>query len=597
MISPTRLPHIIAAVVALLMSTATFAQPTNKGLDKYDFFYSGENFNDRRIFLVRDGHVAFQYKESEDSNGVPGEISDAILMNDNHVLVAGQYSVMELELNPNNLKAAPKVVWRHNWTRPDYEVHSIQPIGRKYVVYVQCGNSPNASIGDRFPYNENYPTKLIVREIKSWKIIRELDIPYNGCKRHNLNRSCRLTPWGTFIFASMEQDDAIEIDSNGKVVKRTHMNGLWGVEVLPNGNLLLTGNNEAAEFDRNGNKVWNYKWGDDPNIKNDPAYLGNNTGKFHLDVQKAYRLPDGVTVINNWGGWGDDTFDNNHQPIQFRAVDQNKNVVWELQSWNGSDYLGPSTMFQLLDCPVNRDALYFGDIRDNDEVKPTKSKQFLIYNVGLQKYLQTDDEGNISFVDSEEEATPQEIIKNVSGKYSIVAPKFTGGWGVMGGNFVRPANNGVWMDEVWGTTLTQGWTFTETNDEGKDYLYITYTWAGYAKGTGRVSPTPDGKTYALYYGDYALRKTGMTTAQKKQLEAPGVYGDLSSNLSEHGDYAKWRIIPVSTGKIDIVSEVVSLKSLKHDTADSWYTLNGMEIKKPSTSGLYIHQGRKVFVKK
>lgn len=373
--------HILLATFLFLALTCPGMAQKNKGLDKYDFFYTGQNFNDRRMSIVKGGHVVWSHHESEDdddynsvpgeSNGIPGEISDAVWMNDNHILVAGQYQIYEVAVDTVNW--THQIVWRHTWTRADYEVHSVMPIGQKYVVYLQCGNSPKG--GDRFKYNEKYPTKLIVRDIATWSIVRELDVPYDGCKRHNLNRSCTLTPWGTFVFASMEKDCAYEIDSHGKIVNEIFQYGLWGVEVCPGEGrrLLLTSENssEVSEYDLDqaNKKIWTYKWNDDPSIRNHPAYQGNRTGKFRLSVQKGYRLGDGTTVMTNWAGWdtgsNGDTFDEKHQPIQARGVDKAGKVVWELQSWNGTDYLGPATIFQLLSEPVNRNALYFGDIKGN----------------------------------------------------------------------------------------------------------------------------------------------------------------------------------------------------------------------------------------
>ena len=358
--------------LALLASASTLLKAAdnlgNRGLERYNFFYAGENFAHRAMFIVKNGHVVWKTDETEaetkglnpvDGGGYVGEISDAIWMDDAHILVAHQYGIEEVAVDTVNWTS--KVVWRQEWTRPDFEVHSIQPIGTKYVVYALCANKSDGT--DRFKPNQ-YKSQIEVRRIKDWKLVRSFPFPANT-GRHGVNRSLRLTPWGTLVVAARQPHDAIEYDSHGKELRRIHCDGLWGVEILENKHWLLTGNNTAHEYDENGNEVWSYNWGADPTIKNNPAYIGNKDGKFNLEVQKAFRLPDGITVLNNWGGWGSNTYDDAHQPIQLRGVDKDKNVVWELQSWNGDDYLGPSTIFQLLDKPVVRSKMRFGDIDDN----------------------------------------------------------------------------------------------------------------------------------------------------------------------------------------------------------------------------------------
>lgn len=347
-------------------------KPTNRGLDKYNFFYAGENFGNRAMFIVKNGHVVWKTGETEagtkgmnpvDGGGYVGEISDAVWMDDCHILVAHQYGIEEVAVD--TARWTSTTVWRQEWTRPDFEVHSIQPIGHKYVVYALCANSPDGK--DRFKPNQ-YKSQIEVRRISDWKLVRSFPFPANT-GRHGINRSLRLTPWGTLVVAARQPHDAIEYDSHGKELRRIHCDGLWGVEILENKHWLLTGNNKAREYDENGKEVWSYDWGADTSIKNNPAYIGNKDGRFNLEVQKAYRMPDGTTVLNNWGGWGSNTYDDAHQPVQLRGVDAKGNVVWELQSWNGDDYLGPSTIFQLLDKPVVRSKMHFGEISDDYEVK------------------------------------------------------------------------------------------------------------------------------------------------------------------------------------------------------------------------------------
>ena len=587
----------------LLFSFFTFSTAqTNKGLDMYNFFYTGENFNNRYMFIVKNGHVVWRYHETEnegnDKNGIPGEISDAVWMNDNHILVAAQYQIFELAIDTVNWKHT--VVWRHSWTRPDYEVHSAMPIGRKYVAYIQCANSPSGN--DRFQPNQ-YKTKLIVRDIATWSIVRELDIPYSNCNRHNLNRSNTITPWGTFVFASMEKDRAYEIDSHGNIVNEIYQNGLWGVEVCPGPGrrmiLSSEGSSEVSVYDLNqGNKkIWTYKWRDDQSTRNNPAYIGNKTGNYNLSLQKAVMLEDGTVVMSNWGGWdpgSGDSYDAQHQPIQCRAVDQNKNVVWELQSWNGADFLGPSTIFQRLEEPVDRDALYFGDLHgDLDE-----SNAFYLYNVGQQKYVHTGGYFKTpdmpELVSTKAEATkltitPLSFGEGLGVEYLISDPDWPKGWGVQGRQVVSISMNATERMINWGTSLTPGWKFISTPTPPD--VYLTYTWGDYEAGNYGVDD-PTGKTYALYYGPYGQSIDQWGRTARKDVADAGIYGGLFSAITQYGADAHWQVIPVKDGTIDVVPSAI--KDVKRETTDNkrCYNLQGQQLRTMPSHGIYIINGKK-----
>ena len=66
----------------LLCSISTFA---------HDFFYAGQSKR-LRMFIVKGDSVTWSYEYTEGK----GEISDAMLMNDGHILVAHQYGIFEM---------------------------------------------------------------------------------------------------------------------------------------------------------------------------------------------------------------------------------------------------------------------------------------------------------------------------------------------------------------------------------------------------------------------------------------------------------------------------------------------------------------------
>ena len=77
------------------------AQPAtapDESLNRHDFFYAGQS-KQRRMFIVKDGQVSWSYKDQLRR----GEISDAVLMTDGHMLVAHQYGIAEIDQDGQTL--------------------------------------------------------------------------------------------------------------------------------------------------------------------------------------------------------------------------------------------------------------------------------------------------------------------------------------------------------------------------------------------------------------------------------------------------------------------------------------------------------------
>ena len=187
---------IITLTIALLFSASMLqAQPTpDESLARHNFFYAGQS-KQRRMFIVRDGQVAWSYSDQLKK----GEISDAILMSDGHILVAHQYGIAEVDANGNTLwsYAAPQGT----------EIHTIQPIGRQHVVFVQNGQ----------------PAKVVVMQIPSTSIVREFTLPVaEKGSVHGQFRNARLSSRGTLLVANMGLGCIQEYTSDGKEVDR------WG---------------------------------------------------------------------------------------------------------------------------------------------------------------------------------------------------------------------------------------------------------------------------------------------------------------------------------------------------------------------------------
>ena len=332
---------VIARVIMQPLSDEQLAQAAqitlppaeNEGLDRYDFLYAGER-PDRKVYMVKGGKTVWEFDDSQAS----GEISDAVLLSDGHILIAHQHGIKEIDQKKN-------IIWSMDAPK-GYEIHSIQPIGKNKILYVQCGD----------------PLEAVVMEIPSKKELRRIPLPFNNGGSHGQMRNMRLTKKGTMLMASFQYGAVIEFDSHGKELGRWECPGAWGVEELENGNILVaTNRNYVREFNRNGDIVWEWNW-----KEKGPLSLVNIDGSLRevISGQKAHRLKNGNTMITNWQNpWSREESDPAYPAIQAIEVNPQGEVVWQLKSWRNPANLGPSTTIQLLSEPVNRKKLFFGDIR------------------------------------------------------------------------------------------------------------------------------------------------------------------------------------------------------------------------------------------
>lgn len=293
--------------------------PADSDLGRHDFFYAGQS-KQRRMFIVKDGKIAWSY---DDRIG-RGEISDAVMMSDGHILVAHQYGVTEVD--PDGA-----TVWSYD--APDgTEIHTAQPIGSTHVVFVQNGK----------------PAQAVVMEIPSCRIVRTFELPTHATGSvHGQFRNARLTSRGTYLIANMGLGCIHEYTSDGREVDRWEGFLPWSVQELPKtGNLLITGRKGLIqEINRQGQIVWQL----------------NTVDLGVTQPQKTVRLKNGNHLVNNWfNEWTKEPVDSSRLPVQAVEVDRDGQVVWQLRAWKDPD-LGPSTTIQLLDEPVNRERLFFGE--------------------------------------------------------------------------------------------------------------------------------------------------------------------------------------------------------------------------------------------
>jgi len=309
------------APAAPLPPAAPAVLPGN-GLAEHDFLYAGEA-KLRQVFIIRGGKIVWTY---EDPQG-KGEISDAMLLANGNVLIAHQFAVKLI--SPER-----KVLW--NFDAPKgTEIHTAQMIGKEHVLFVQNGEAP----------------MVRVINISTGQTRKEFPLPVTNAKSvHGQFRHARLTPAGTLVVGHMDLSKVAEYDGDGKEIWSMPTQGAWGVTPLVNGNILVVERAGVREVNRAKETVWSWSRADQTDYK-----MSN--------LQMAWRLPNGNTLINNWVNQWQGPIDKATAPVQAIEVTPEKKVVWALRSWADPD-LGPATTIQILggdNLPADNAA--FGDIK------------------------------------------------------------------------------------------------------------------------------------------------------------------------------------------------------------------------------------------
>jgi outer membrane protein assembly factor BamB len=292
-----------------------------KGLAQHNFMYAGES-HDRRIFIVREGKIVWTY----DDPAGKGEISDAVMLSNGNILFTHQFGVTEI--NPEK-----KVVW--NYDAPaGHEVHTAVPIGTEHVLFIQNGD----------------PALVRVVNTTSGATEKEFNLPTkHPVSVHGQFRHARLTPNGTLLVAHMDLNKVVEYDFDGNELWSFPASTPWGVTPLASGNVLIMDRMGAREVTRRGDSVWSFSPAEES------AY------KF-ANLQLAWRLPNGNTVLNNWVNEWSTTPESRTGTLQALELTPAKEVVWALAAWTPPANLGPATTIQFLDAPGAAEDVHFGPI-------------------------------------------------------------------------------------------------------------------------------------------------------------------------------------------------------------------------------------------
>ena len=292
------------------------------GLAQHEFLYAGES-HERNIYIVRGGKIAWSYSDPAGK----GEISDAVMLSNGDILFAHQFGVTEITPEKN-------VVW--NYDAPaGTEVHTAVPIGKDRVLYIQNGDMAVVRVVNKVTGATEKEIKLATKQPPS---------------THGQFRHARLTPQGTLLVAHMDLNKVVEYDENGNELWSFPGEGVWGVAPLANGNVLITDHVGVREVTRRGDSVWSWSPADSPDYK-------------FANLQQAWRLPNGNTVINNWVNEWNTAPEDMVGTLQAIEVTPGKVVKWTLKSWTDPEKLGPATTIQFLDKPSVPEDVHFGEIK------------------------------------------------------------------------------------------------------------------------------------------------------------------------------------------------------------------------------------------
>jgi hypothetical protein len=278
------------------------------GLAQHDFLYAGEGHQEQ-LFIVRGGEVVWSY-----THPGRGEISEATLEPNGHILFAHQFGITEITLDK-------KVVW--NFDAPTgTEIHTAKPIGTNSVMFIENAN----------------PAKLIVMDKATGNIEHQFEMPVRYPDSvHRQFRRAELTAAGTVLVAHLDLGKIVEYDWSGKSLWSYDITNCWSATELPNGDILAatSGAQFVREISRKGETVWEWTAADAP-------------GYTFANMQTAVRLPNGNTLINNWFSQSLKNISPDHAPVQAIEVTPDKKIVWALRSWTSPNF-GPSTTIQILD--------------------------------------------------------------------------------------------------------------------------------------------------------------------------------------------------------------------------------------------------------
>ena len=279
--------HLFAAALVVSVGVMAFAAaPTPPKSVTHPFLCADYGSGKVRV-VSAEGKVAWEI-------AAPG-CQDVWLLPSGNYLFSHTRGVKEV--TPD---AEKKVVWEYK--SPDgSEVHTCQPLPDGAVFICECG------------------TRRLIEVGRDGKIRKEIKIETATKGAHGQFRIARKLANGNYLVAFTGDRLVREFDGEGKAVRTIEVPGNpYEALRLPGGNTLIAcgDGHKLIEVDAEDKVVWSI---DENEIPGHPL-------RFVAGMQ---RLPNGNTVVCNWGGHGHI----GEQPLIFE-VTRDKQVVWKVEAYD-----------------------------------------------------------------------------------------------------------------------------------------------------------------------------------------------------------------------------------------------------------------------
>ncbi len=240
------------------------------------------DYGGNKVYIMeKDGSVSWEMKAARPQ--------DVWMLANGNVLFSHLKGVKEVNV------ADKKVVWEYK-TEGYNEIHACQPLAGDVVMVAESGKM------------------RIVEVNRDMEIVKEVKLQTKIKRPHGRMRKARKTKKGTYLVGQYAEAVLREYDGDGKIIREYQQKNAFGASLLPNGNLLLsTGDaHTVKEIDKDDKVVWQIEENE----------LPGNPLRFIAGLQ---RLPNGNTLVCNWGGHGHV----GKQPQVFEVTPEKK-VVGEL---------------------------------------------------------------------------------------------------------------------------------------------------------------------------------------------------------------------------------------------------------------------------
>ena len=83
---------------------------------------------------------------------------------------------------------------------------------------------------------------------------------------------------------------------------------------------------------------------------------------------------------------------------------------------------------------------------------------------------------------------------------------------------------------------------------------------------------------------------------KQHVDKGGVFRSQRAYFQLNGNAAHARMVVMNLDENE-TTDIISMEDVRSKTSDVWYTLSGVKLNgKPNTKGVYINNGKKVYIK-